>query len=81
MSARVAPTQVRCAAGFSGVSLMMRETVACVRSRVDPPAPYVTDTNDGDSGARRSIERQSVCSISSVFGGKNSNDARRPLSG
>ena len=32
-------TQVRCAAGFSVVSLTMRATVAWVRSRVEPPAP------------------------------------------
>ena len=37
--ARVAATQVRCAAGISEVSARMRLTVACVRSRVEPPAP------------------------------------------
>ena len=37
--ARVAATQVRCAAGVSMVSARMRLTVACVRSRVEPPAP------------------------------------------
>ena len=35
----VAATHVRCAAGVSGVSARMRLTVACVRSRVEPPAP------------------------------------------
>ena len=39
ISARVAATQVRCAAGVSVVSARMRLTVAWVRSRVDPPAP------------------------------------------
>ena len=36
---RVAATQVRCAAGARLVSLTMRLTVECVRSRVEPPAP------------------------------------------
>jgi hypothetical protein len=38
-SSRVAATQVRCAAGFSVVSPSTRARVACVRSRVEPPAP------------------------------------------
>ena len=39
ISSRVASTQVRCAAAAIGVSRWMRATVACVRSRVEPPAP------------------------------------------
>jgi hypothetical protein len=41
---------------------------------VDPPAPYVTETNCGCNGANRSIDDHNVVSISGVFGGKNSNE-------
>ncbi|MDZ7631464.1 MAG: hypothetical protein U5K74_08985 [Gemmatimonadaceae bacterium] len=65
--------------GRSVVSDSIRRTVACVRSRVDPPAPYVTETKLGLSGARRSTARHSCASISSVFGGKNSNETPNRL--
>src|ERR1019366_8779767 len=52
----------------------MRWTVLCVRSRVLPPAPYVTETNFGASGSSRFTARQSDSSISAVFGGKNSKE-------
>ena len=39
ISALVAATQVRCAAGVSAVSVTIRRTVEWVRSRVEPPAP------------------------------------------
>ena len=32
------------------VSLAMRSVIATVRSRVVPPAPYVTETKVGDKG-------------------------------
>src|SRR2546430_4140112 len=61
----------------------MRAMLAWVRSRVEPPAPQVTDTKLGASGARRLMASQRLRSISSVLGGKNSNEiagvsARRP---
>src|SRR5262249_32905735 len=54
----------------------MRLTVECVRSRVEPPAPYVTATKLGLSGASRVIDSHNVFSLSSVFGGKNSKETR-----
>src|SRR5262249_37612946 len=49
-----------------------RTTRSCVRSRVDPPAPYVTETNDGASDCSDAIVRNNSSLASSVFGGKNS---------
>src|SRR6185437_14427627 len=74
ISPRDAATQVRCAAGFRLVSSTMRLTVAWVRSRVEPPAPYVTETKDGASGSSRRIAVHSDASASSVLGGENSNE-------
>src|SRR5215471_11266259 len=74
MSARVAATQVRCAAGVSAVSARMRLTVAWVRSRVEPPAPYVTETKAGAKGSSRRIAVHRLASASSVLGGENSKD-------
>ena len=66
----VAATQVRCAAALSSVSLMMCLTILWVVVLVDPPAPYVTDTNLGFIGASCSIDCQSLASNFGVFGGK-----------
>src|SRR6185437_3332249 len=52
----------------------MRVTTWCVRVRVEPSAPYVTETKQGLSGARRSTERHSVASMSTSPGGKNSKE-------
>src|SRR5437773_5653665 len=52
----------------------MRAMVEWVRSRVDPPAPYVTDTKFGVSGASRLMVSHRLRSISSVLGGKNSKE-------
>src|SRR5687767_5878125 len=59
----------------------MRAVVRIVRSRLEPPAPYVTDTNAGSSGSRRRMARHSSASPASSFGGKNSteNTGRSPL--
>ena len=46
-SARVCPTQVRCAIGVSEVSWAIRLVIRTVESRVEPPAPYVTETKVG----------------------------------
>src|SRR5262249_59646513 len=70
----VGATQVRCAGGTNAVPARMLLTVGWVRSRVLPPAPYVTDTKSGASGASRSIDSHRILSISSLLGGKNSND-------
>ena len=78
---RVAATQVRCAAGFSGVSARMRGD-----GRVGALAGRAAGAvGDRDEGRRRAAPAarsscHSVCSISSVFGGKNSNETRRPAS-
>src|SRR3954447_15004592 len=73
-SSVVAPTQVKCAIASSPSSCLMRLTIAIVRSRVEPPAPYVTDTNDGSSCFSSCAARQRFSMPSSVFGGKNSNE-------
>src|SRR5512135_491710 len=77
-SARLWPTAVRWPTGVSVVSVAMRSVTRIVRSRVDPPAPYVTDTNVGRSASSSRIASQSWRSPSSVLGGKNSkeNDGR-----
>ena len=61
------------------VSRLMRTTRSWVRSRVDPPAPYVTDTNEGLSGSSSPSACSSCSSAAGVFGGKNSNDELGPL--
>src|SRR5713101_6264302 len=49
-----------------------------VRSRVVPPAPYVTDTYEGASGSSSASVRSRTRSISSVRGGPNSNEKLGP---
>ncbi|KAJ1684105.1 hypothetical protein LUZ63_020674 [Rhynchospora breviuscula] len=44
----------------------MRPVIARVRSRVVPPAPYVTETNVGRSGSSSEIERHSTSSPSAA---------------
>ena len=44
---------------------------------MEPPAPYVTETNVGRSASSSRIARQSCRSPSSVFGGKNSKENDR----
>jgi len=41
---------------------------------VEPPAPYVTDTNAGASGLSSAIVLSNCAAASSDFGGKNSNE-------
>src|SRR3954470_2025669 len=73
-SSTVAPTHVKCAIASIPSSCLIRLTIAMVRSRVEPPAPYVTDTNAGSSCLRTWAARHRFSSPSSVFGGKNSNE-------
>jgi hypothetical protein len=56
----------------------MSTTMSCVRSRVVPPAPYVTDTYEGARDSSSTSVVRSVCSISGVRGGKNSKEKLRP---
>ena len=56
------------------VSRLIRETISIVFSRVDPPAPHVTETNAGSSGCSSAMVRSSCSTLSSDFGGKNSNE-------
>src|SRR4051812_42348390 len=73
-SSTVAPTHVKCAIASIPSSCLIRLTIAMVRSRVEPPAPYVTDTKAGSSCFRTCAARHRFSSPSSVFGGKNSNE-------
>ena len=59
---------------MSVVSTPRFSVTRMVRSRVDPPAPYVTETKLGSSGSSSRIACQRSRSPSSVAGGKNSND-------
>ncbi len=70
-------TAVRWATGRRVVSAAIRFVTSTVRSRDDPPAPYVTETKVGASASTRRIASQRVCSPLSVFGGKNSNEKER----
>src|SRR5260370_182859 len=56
------------------VRSLMCVTNSMVRSRVLPPAPYVTDTKPGSSERKSSSLSQSWLSPAAVFGGKNSNE-------
>src|SRR5215813_8681509 len=52
--------------------LWISSTAESVRSRVEPPAPYVTEKNLGPSRASCSRVAASFCTPSGVAGGKNS---------
>jgi hypothetical protein len=73
-SSTVCPTQVRWAIGVSVVSRAIRAVIAAVRSRVEPPAPYVTDTKPGFNGSSSRIDCHSTRSPAASFGGKNSKE-------
>jgi hypothetical protein len=70
-------TAVRWASGTSVVSVAIRSVIAIVRSRVEPPAPYVTETKSGRSGSSWRIAVHSWRSPSSVLAGKNSKENSR----
>ena len=74
----VCPTQVRWAIGSIEVSCAIRRVIATVRSRVPPPAPYVTETKVGCRSSSSLIERHSTSSPSASLGGKNSNENECP---
>src|SRR5215210_4979323 len=73
-SPTVAPTQVKWAIASSPSSCLIRLTIVIVRSRVEPPAPYVTDTKAGSSCFSSEAARHRFSIPSSDFGGKNSNE-------
>ena len=55
----------------------MSAVMCTVRSRVVPPAPYVTDTKVGCSGSSSRSAVHSCRSPASSLGGKNSNEIER----
>jgi hypothetical protein len=63
----------------------MRLTISIVLPLVEPPAPYVTDTNDGSRLRSSASAVRRFSSPASVLGGKNSKEnvgpeeARRPM--
>ena len=65
---------MRCPTGVSVVSSAIRPVTLTVRSLVDPPAPYVTETKVGRNGSSCRIARHSCCSSASVLGGMNSKE-------
>jgi hypothetical protein len=71
------PTAVKCPTGVSVVSAAIRPVIRTVRSRVEPPAPYVTDTKVGRSGSSWRTASQSCCSSAAVLGGMNSKENDR----
>ena len=46
-SSRVDPTQVKCATVEIPVRCVISRAIRMERSRVEPPAPYVTETKSG----------------------------------
>ena len=68
------PTHVRCPTVSGPPEAAIRRVARMVRSRRDPFAPYVTDTNDGSSGVSASTAAHRMGSSSSDLGGKNSNE-------
>ena len=71
MFSRVEPMQERCGATGWPASAMSRQT-AKVRSRVEPPAPKVTEKKSGWSAASWLRTARNFSSPSPVCGGKNS---------
>src|SRR3954451_12940880 len=76
-SVTVCPTQVRCAIGVIEVSLAIRPVISMVRSRVVPPAPYVTETKVGRSCSSSLIDRHRTSSPAASLGGENSKENER----
>ena len=56
------------------VLFVISEVILIVRSRRDPPAPYVTEMKSGFIEASEEIASQSLDSPASSFGGKNSKE-------
>src|SRR5487761_504935 len=72
-------TAVRGATRFSSVSSAIAPATSTVPSLLDPPAPYVTETNAGLSCSSRRTESQNCRCPCSVLGAKNSNENDRPV--
>jgi hypothetical protein len=73
-SSRVDPTQVKCATVEIPVRCVISRAIRMERSRVEPPAPYVTETKSGAIDLSPSMAAHSRSSPSTSFGGKNSNE-------
>jgi len=71
MLSSVEPMHDRCGAA-SEPSAWISRTVSRVRSRVEPPAPKVTEKNLGSSCASCFLVARSFSAPSAVLGGKNS---------
>jgi hypothetical protein len=76
MLVRDEPTHEMCGAAACPPS-HRSSTARSVRSRVDPPAPYVTEKNSGFNCASCFAVSASFCAPSAVLGGKNSNEKHR----
>ena len=75
MPARSAFMHVRWAIMFKPYSSCAIFATSIVREELpDPPAEYVTETNDGESGARPPITSRASSTGRSPFGGKISNE-------
>ena len=71
------PTQVRWPIARIDVSRAIRPVIWTVVSRVEPPAPYVTETNVGSYGSRSLIACHSWAAPASSLGGMNSKEMER----
>jgi hypothetical protein len=78
-SALSCAAHVRCASGSSG-EWTSRTTRSCVRSRVDPPAPYVMATNAGANPVSSASAASSAAADSGERGGHSSKETKRPAS-
>lgn len=74
-------TAVRCATGSNVVSSANSPVTRTVRSRVEPPAPYVMETKAGPSLSNVRTARHRRASASASRGGENSteNGIRLPV--
>ena len=71
MLSRVDPMQDKCGAAAKPPATISLTTLN-VRSRVEPPVPYVTEKKAGFSSARLTQVARSFSMPSGVCGGKNS---------
>ena len=75
ISSRLDPTHVRCAIEGRPCSRWIFSTMSSVLSRVLPPAPYVTEQNEGWNTLSRGIVFSNKLRLpSGVFVGKNSQE-------
>src|SRR5215210_1627448 len=70
----VSPTQLRCAMTSKPTSSRSALVISTVPSRVDPPAPYVTDTKSGSSSRSDLAVANRASTWAGSRGGKNSTE-------